>query len=84
MQNQVNREREPGHIWMVRTRGGAVRKVHSLTHMAMLLLDGKLDGRDEISLGDERWTPLEHVIDTYDLAATLRALGHLRHEHLAA
>ena len=63
--------------WFLRTGYGEVRQVHSLAHMAMLLREGRLDPRDEISAGDGVWTPLEDVVETHGLAETLDALGHL-------
>ena len=63
--------------WYVRTGYGEVRQVHSLAHMAMLLVEGRLDPRDEISAGDGVWTPVEDVVETHGLAQALDALGHL-------
>lgn len=63
--------------WMVRTEAGDVRNVHSLTHMALLLLEGKLGANPEVSAGDGGWVRLSRIVDTQGLAATLEALGHL-------
>jgi hypothetical protein len=52
--------------------------------MALLILDGKVDPRDEISAGDGAWMPLGEVLDTRELASSLRALGHLGRRDLAA
>lgn len=70
--------------WSVRAPSGEVCQVKSLAHMALLLVEGKVDPRDEISAGDGHWTVLESVVDTHELAAALRALGHLGRTHLAA
>lgn len=70
--------------WRVRSRSGLERQVHSLSHMALLILDGQVDARDEISAGDGAWTQLGAVVDTLELADSLRALGHLGHGDLAA
>lgn len=58
--------------------------MHSLAHMAMLLLDGRVHGDDQISVGDGVWTPLEDVLETHGLAATLDALGHLQAQTVRA
>lgn len=70
--------------WRVRSPSGSERQVHSLSHMALLILDGKVDPRDEISAGDGAWMPLGEVLDTRELASSLRALGHLGRRDLAA
>lgn len=74
----------PRRSWRVRSHSGQERQVHSLSHMALLILDGKLDAGDEISAGDGAWTPIEDVVDTRALADSLRALGHLGCGNLAA
>ena len=74
----------PRRSWRVRSNSGQERQVHSLSHMAMLILDGKLDSHDEISAGDGDWMPIDEVVDTHALADSLRALGHLGRGNLAA
>lgn len=74
----------PRRSWRVRSLSGQERQVHSLSHMALLILDGKLDSQDQISAGDGEWTPIEDVVDTRALADSLRALGHLGRGNLAA
>lgn len=74
----------PRRSWRVRSHSGQERQVHSLSHMALLILDGKLDSKDEISAGGGDWTPIDEVVDTRALADSLRALGHLGRGNLAA
>ena len=64
-------------IYWVRTQQGEVRAVHSLAHMAQLLSEGRITPRDQISVGDGVWKPLEDLLDARGLAETLARLGHL-------
>ena len=84
MHEETTQSPVPRRSWRVRSRSGLERQVYSLSHMAMLILDGKVDVRDEIRAGDGPWTPLETVLDPRALAESLRALGHLGSGRLAA
>ena len=84
MNESTKQSPAPHRGWRVRSRSGLVRQVHSLSHMALLILDGQVDARDEISAGGGAWTPLETVLDTSELAKSLVALGHLGRGDLAA
>ena len=77
MQRKRTRSEIRRRRWSVRSQSGAVVEIRSLAHIALLILDGRIEPDAEVSAGDGHWTPLSRVVDTGGLAATLDALGHL-------
>lgn len=67
----------PGRRWLIRHGCGCVRELSSLTHLAKLIDEDRLDIRVEISAGDGHWRRLDDVVDRQAFSSTFKALGYI-------